>query len=254
MDDWIKALSAQAYKIGQGTYQPDPAEFQLAPENVRQLSAELDRLALAMTEREAAHAALTHEVHHRVKNNLQIVTSLLNLQASKLKDVGTRRPLDQARARIGALALIHRLLYEQHDDSARGSINLARLMSELCAQLRVANRLQTGIDFAGDASPCAVPINHAVPLTLFTVEAVTNAYHHAFPDNRSGTVALHFSVEGDQGLLRITDDGTGFDAGRVARSMGHQLMNAFAHQLGGKLAIESAPTAGTIVTLTYPLV
>jgi two-component sensor histidine kinase len=253
LDDWIKALRAQSRKIAQGAYRVDPDAFKGAPEAIRLLSMDLDALALAMAQRDAAQAALTHEVHHRVKNNLQIVTSLLNLQASKIKDAKARRPLDQARVRMGALALIHRLLYEQDDDSVRGSVNLARLMSELGAQLRVAHRSAGGIDFASDASPYAVPIDHAVPLTLFAVEAVTNAYHHAFPKSLSGTVTLHFSVAGDSGLLRITDDGVGFDAQSDSGSMGRQLMNGFAHQLGGTLTIESATAAGTVVTLIYPL-
>ncbi len=75
-----------------------------------------------------------------------------------------------------------------------------------------------------------------MPLALFAVEAVTNAYAHAFPAGRSGTVSLHFSVEGNgDALLCVGDDGVGFDSSGDTKSMGRQLMNAFAHQLGGTL-------------------
>lgn len=252
MERWIAALRNQAAQIARGGYQPDPAVFVDAPADIVLLSEDLNALAQAMAERDRTHQALTHEVHHRVKNNLQIVTSLLNLQARKIDDPVSRGPVEQARMRMGALALIHRLLYEQDDGNARSEINVERLMSELCAQLRTAHRDRTNIDFSCEASGHAVPLDNAVPLALLSVEAVTNAYAHAFPQGRSGSVKLHFSVEDGQTLLRISDDGIGFDAGTEFKSMGCQLMAAFAHQLGGRLDIASGAETGTTVTLNYP--
>jgi two-component sensor histidine kinase len=253
MDQWIKLLRKQAKQIADGSYLPDPSQFKAAPKDIRHLSEDLNTLALVMAERGEVQKALTHEIHHRVKNNLQIVTSLLNMQASKMRDPAAREALGQTRARMGALALIHRMLYEQAEDSQHGQINIARLMTELCAQLRLWHRAQEAIQFTCDASAYAVPLESAVPLTLLSVEAVTNAYRHAFPNGRTGTVTLHFSVEEGQALLCVRDDGIGFETTSDEKSMGYQLMNGFAHQLGGALEIKSGAGSGTIVSLSYPL-
>jgi two-component sensor histidine kinase len=90
-----------------------------------------------------------------------------------------------------------------------------------------------------------------VPLTLLAVEAVTNAYRHGFPDGQSGAVILHFDVTGGLATLTISDDGVGYDASQETGSMGRQLMDAFAQQLGGELETASS-SAGTQVTLRYP--
>jgi two-component sensor histidine kinase len=253
MERWIEVLRAQAVEIAQGSYRPDPSAFQGAPPEILGLNEDLNALARAMAERDRVQQALIHEVHHRVKNNLQIVTSLLNMQASKMRDPAARQALGQTRARMGALALIHRMLYEQTDDGSAGKINIARLMTELCAQLRLMHRDRDDVEFICDASAVAVPLDSAVPLTLLSVEAVTNAYNHAFPEGRTGTVTLHFSVEQGQATLRVCDDGAGFDSSAEFTSMGRQLMVAFAHQLGGTLCIERKEPSGTIVTLGYPV-
>ncbi len=256
MEEWITRLREQAARIAAGDYRPGLSDFTRAPAGMAELSQDLDNLALATADRDRVQQALTREVHHRVKNNLQIVTSLLSMQASKVQDAAVIEALSQARARMGTLALIHRMLYDQSDDGNQGSIDLARLMTELCAQLRLWHRNRLGVEFVCDASAIALPLDSAMPLALFAVEAVTNAYAHGFPGGRSGIVTLHFSVTGDgDAVLCVTDDGIGFDASGDAKSigaksMGRQLMNAFAHQLGGTSAITSS-AAGTEVKLAY---
>lgn len=246
-------LREQAQQIGKGNYQPDPELFTGAPDDIILLNGDLNILALEMRERDRLQRALTHEVHHRVKNNLQIVTSLLSMQASKMADPLGRAALGQTRARMGALALIHRMLYEQTDDSKQGEIDIARLMNELCAQLRLMHNNASHVDFSCDAEAHNVPLDSTVPLILFAVEAVTNAYRHAFPEGRAGQLTMQFSVADGHALLRISDNGVGHDATGDFTSMGRQLMNAFAHQLGGKLEVASAPETGTLVSLTYPV-
>ena len=251
--DWVLLLREQAQQIGKGNYQPNPELFTGAPEDIILLNGDLNILALEMRERDRLQLALTHEVHHRVKNNLQIVTSLLSMQASKIADPLGRAALGQTRARMGALALIHRMLYEQTDDSTQGQIDIARLMNELCAQLRLMHHDATHVDFSCAADAHSVPLDSTVPLILFAVEAVTNAYRHAFPEGRAGKLTMQFGVVDGHAQLRVTDDGIGHDATGDFTSMGRQLMNAFAHQLGGKLEIVSAPETGTIISLTYPI-
>jgi two-component sensor histidine kinase len=252
MDFWVTKLREQAAQIAAGEYSPGAPAFTRGPAGVFELSQELDTLARLMTEREADHRALSHEVHHRVKNNLQIVTSLLTMQMNAAREPVVRDALGQARARMGALALIHRMLYEQSDFGSRSTIDIDRLMTELCTQLRLWHRDRPGIEFGCEASAIAVPLDSAMPLTLLAVEAVTNAYAHAFPDDRTGRVVLHFSVtEHGEAVLAIADDGIGFDCSGDIKSMGFQLIRGFAHQLGGKLEISSVVGAGTEVRLEY---
>ena len=253
MKRWITELRNQAAQIAEGRYVPDSALFANAPDDIALLSLDLNILAEAMAERDRAHQALVHELHHRVKNNLQVVTSLLNLQARNIEDPVSRAPVEQARLRIGALALIHRLIYENEDESAHNGFDVRRLMSELIAQLRIAHRERADIELYCQTSACAVPLDNAVPLALLCVEAIINAYAHAFPNDRSGTVKLDFGVDNGRASLRISDDGIGFDVDSEFKSMGRQLMAAFAQQLVGTLNIASGKGNGTVVKLDYQL-
>lgn len=254
---WLESLRTLAAQFAQGSFTGDAAKYDRAPRELGLLSADLHSMAQVINSRDHAlqaaldaKTALTNDIHHRVKNNLQIVSSLLNLQAAKISDPAAREALSQTRARIGALAQIHRLLYEGSQDSDHGNVNIASLLNALCSQLRTLHRGQSDVHLSCDAASQTVPINNAVPLTLLAVEAVTNAYRHGFADGQSGTIILHFDVADEQATLSVSDDGMGFDTTRDAASMGRQLMDAFAQQLGGVLNIAST-AKGTLVKLTY---
>jgi two-component sensor histidine kinase len=256
---WLESLRALSAQFAQGNFAVEPEKYERAPREIGLLSADLHSMAHAIDTRDHAllaaldaKTALTHDIHHRVKNNLQIVSSLLNLQAGKISDPAAREALSQTRARIGALAQIHRLLYEESHDSDHGNVNIASLLNALCSQLRALHRGQNDVHLICDAASQTVPINNAVPLTLLAVEAVTNAFRHGFSAEQKGTIILHFDVAGGRASLSVTDDGIGFDATRETETMGRQLMTAFSQQLDGVLDITSTP-AGTAVTLTYPL-
>lgn len=254
MDYWFTKLREQAAQIATGDYELASGEFYGAPGDVGELSKALDNLAQIIAKREGEQRTLALEVNHRVKNNLQIITSLLNMQASQVENPDVRAALGQARARIGALALIHRIIYELNEGGEHGTADVARLMPELCAQLRNWYSHRSEIEFSCHASSYAVPLDSALPLVLFAVEAVTNSYAHAFPNGRRGTVELHFVVSGhDAAMLAITDNGIGFEPELKQKSMGRQLMNGFAHQLGGRLAITSSPQTGAEVRLDYTI-
>ena len=254
MEYWVSKLREQVALIASGEYQPGLPVFSRAPGGLVDLSQDLDGLAMLIAEREAVRKSLALEVHHRVKNNLQIVTSLLNMQASRIENPAAREALGQTRARIGALALIHRIIYEQNDNSSTATVDVARLIPELCAQFRIANRNRTEIEFYSETSSFAVPLDGAVPLVLFAVEAVTNAYAYAFPDGRPGTVGVLFTVsEEGNAVLSVTDNGIGFDRAGNENSMGRQLMSGFARQLGGSITITSSAETGTEVRLEYPI-
>lgn len=253
MEHLVSKLREQVAEIVAGEYPPGNAAFTRGPAGMAELSQDLEKLAGMIAEREAVRKALAIEVHHRVKNNLQIVTSLLNMQASRIANPAVREALGQTRARIGALALIHRILYDKADDGSQATLDIAKLISELCAQFRLWNRGRAEIAFSCQSTSFAVPLDSAMPLALFAVEAVTNAYAYAFPEGQSGTVLLQFAVIEGDAVLSVSDDGIGFDSDSVNMSMGRQLMHGFAQQLGGQLKLESTAGKGTEVRLVYSI-
>ncbi len=255
---WLEKLNVLAAQFAEGQYQNDPVTFLTAPQEIVRLSTGLHSMGKAIATRDAAlrtalevKTALTSEVHHRVKNNLQIVSSLLTLQAGQITDKAAKEALTQARARIGALAQIHRLLYEEEHDG--DFVDVPKLLADLCANLRSLHRHQVAINLECEATAQQLPASLAVPLSLFAVEVITNCYHHAFPGGRAGTIDVRSTIQDGRGLLTIRDNGTGFDCLAVIGSMGQQLMNAFAGQLGGSCHITPADGGGALVTLDYRL-
>ncbi len=252
MPHWVATLREQVARIAAGNYVPGVIDCAGGPPELAALSAEIDRLAEVLAERDRIRAALALEVHHRVKNNLQIVASLLNLQAGRTESQDVELALVQTRERIEALALVQRAIYEQADDGGQPSLDVANLIHELCAQFRRTHANRPEVGFACEAASMLVPLDSALPLALFAVEAVTNAYAYAFPDRRKGSIRLRFSVT-RTGLARlaIVDDGIGFVSADSARTTGRLLMGGFARQLHGRFVITSRPDGGTTARLDY---
>jgi two-component sensor histidine kinase len=257
---WLRELRAVSGRFAQGDFTGDRHKFDRAPEEIAAFSADLHSMADAIDRRNTdlthaleAKTLLTREVHHRVKNNLQIINSLLTLQLGRAHEGAAKEVLAQTLARISALALIHRLLYEQDNGYERGEVPIDNLMAELCAQLRGASRSMTHVQLTCQAESFPVPIEYAVPLTLFVVEAVTNAFRHAFPKGRHGAVILRFNLEGANAILDISDNGQGYIVSDAAAQMGTELMHGFATQVDGELSISSRNGHGTRVVLKFPL-
>ena len=202
-----------------------------------------------------AKTQLTHEVHHRVKNNLQIINSMLILQAGRVGEEGARAALSQTMARISALALVHRLLYEEDANGEQGRVEIGVLFEELCNQLRCNQGSTSRIELQCDAhvDGDAISVDLAIPLALFTVEAITNAYRHAFDADENGIIQLSFTRQADRTTLTITDDGCGYDIMSRPVMMGMELMQAFATQLNGKLTVASTQGEGTRIEVELPL-
>lgn len=256
--NWLADLIKLAGQFAAGNYRGDADHYRTAPREIATLSTSLHAMAGAIEQRDAelqaallAKTRMTLEIHHRVKNNLQLVSSLLHLQTRQIDDPAARASLDQTRARIGALAEIHRLLYEDSNESPDDAIRIGPLLGKLCTQLRVLHRHQDTITLDCQIQDHVVPIDAAIPLSLFAVEAITNAYRHAFPGSRKGIIAFSFTISGEQCQLRVTDNGVGFEQDGKATSMGSQLMSGFAEQLGGTYGVSSAAHTGTKVTLEF---
>jgi len=244
----------------------EPGELAGAPCEIRDLSSAFARATDSLREQQrklsvaAAHQELLmQEIHHRVKNNLQIIASLLNLQASRIKQPEARAEFQSARDRIRALATLHRHLYAHGE---LHTINMRAFLNELCGQLLQAigdgaPRDQQRVTLDIEAPELQISSDQAVPIALIVTEAVSNAAKYAFPEGRRGHIRVCLTVEGEIGRLVIEDDGVGIPAGRaetetgVRDGLGRQLIRGFARQLGAKLAV--AEENGTRYSLDIPL-
>ncbi len=214
---------------------------------------------------EAKQELLIKEIHHRVKNNLQIIASLLNLQANRIRQPEARAEFASARDRVRALATLHRHLYSEGE---LHTLNMKSFLEELCGQLFQAIGEKEGrrIRLEIDAPEIVMSTDQAVPLALVVTEAVSNAIKYAFPGGRGGRVSVRLAEE-EPGIatLVIEDDGVGIPAGRaetetgIRDGLGIQLIRGFARQLGATLdVVEGEPDAdgrsgGTCYTLMVPL-
>jgi two-component sensor histidine kinase len=190
------------------------------------------------------------EIHHRVKNNLQVISSLLNMQQRALSDPAARAAMSDTRQRITALALIYRALY-QGPDLKR--VDLRAFLEELTAQLIAADALHGGaIETELHVDALIIDPDRLAPLALFAVEAITNAQKHAF-GGRGGRLTLDFTVERDEATLRISDDGHPPDSALSASGVGRTLMTAFARQLRGRTDLSRNASGGVTARLVFPV-
>ena len=209
----------------------------LAATDVTERQTQQARIEQALVERET----LLREVYHRVKNNLQVIQSLLNLQRRALPEGPARGALNDSIQRVQAMALVHEKLYQAGNLEA---IGLPDYTADLLRHLgETADAGQRGITLAARIDPIAATLQAAVPYGLLVTELVTNSLKHAFPGGRSGRidVALRRTAQGSQ--LVVQDNGIGlpdgFSLGAIGKSMGLQLATSLAQQLGGELQASS---------------
>jgi two-component sensor histidine kinase len=190
---------------------------------------------------------LLQELDHRVKNNLQVVASLVLLKSRRIKDQAARRVLTDMAERIAALSTAHRLLAV---DGGATWFDLREFMSDLSRDLMVPFN-PDNIELSLDVDPVAVSGSKAAPLALLVAELVGNALRHAFPDGRG---RLSISAKSNQ-VLRIAVEDNGVGLGRHAssdESFGKTLINMLARQLRGAMQWEDA-APGTRAVLVIPL-
>lgn len=203
------------------------------------------RLKTSLREKEV----LLRELHHRVKNNLQVVSSLLNLQAKHVKDPQALELFKESQSRIRSMALIHQKLCQAESLAA---VDLGQHMRDL-AQTLSRSYGAANVAVVVDVEDVSLGLDTVVPFTLIVHELVTNALKYAFPDGRAGTIRLALRSAGENLFeLVVRDDGVGLadhiDVGR-APSLGLQLVSALAEQLEGTLRV--ARDRGTTVALTF---
>ena len=197
-------------------------------------------------------AVLLREVHHRVKNNLQIVCSLLDLQVHASRDPALLAPLVESRGRILAMALVHEKLYQSDQ---LNDIDMSSYLEHLVADVFNASGEWPGhITLEIDAEPLTLDIDRAIPFGLVLHELVSNVLRHAFPACRPGRLQIQIRQKEGQVELQVLDDGVGLPAGfdlGHRQSLGLQLANGLATQLLGRIEVEA--NTHTCFKLTFPL-
>ncbi len=204
-----------------------------------------EQIELSMREKNL----LLKEIHHRVKNNMQIISSLLGLQAGHVKDEGDADLFKVSQNRVRSMALVHEKLYRSE---SLADLDFRDYLADLVRELSDSFFSEGRIDIRVNAESIFVSIDNAIPCSLVIYELVSNALKHAFPGGRDGSVDIEFSRRDDEYLLRVRDNGEGLPRGmnfRDTHTLGLQLVNALVQQLRGSIRLEEG--AGTSYVISF---
>lgn len=211
-----------------------------------------DALQQSLREKEA----LIKEVHHRVKNNLQVVTSLLHLESGRTALAEVRAVLRNTGNRIQSISMVHELLYRS---GSLACVDLGNYIGRLATQtLQSLLEADSRIVLKLDLVPVEISMDQAVSCGLVVSELLSNCVKHAFPDTRGGEVCIELQPVGESGHWRlcVRDTGVGLPADFEARqrdSLGMQLVGDLVKQIKGQLEIGQANASGARFTVTFPL-
>ena len=237
-------LSASVIRDAEGA----PVAFIGVTRDITEHKQAQERLEASLQEKDL----LLREVHHRVKNNLQIISSLLYLQSLRArKGDDVRGILQDSRMQVQSMALVHEKLYGAQDLARVDFGEYVRGLTDSLVQSHGASAGHIAIDVAiGDEQ---LTVDQALPCGLIVNELVANALRHAFPDGQQGKIAIRLAHSNGNYVLRVDDDGTGlppdFDS-VTTESLGMQLVKTLVEQLDGTLEIESA--GGAQFSIVFP--
>ncbi len=216
------------------------------------IAVEMAASRIALSEREAQLTALlahkdtiARELHHRVKNNLQMITSLLHLRARQVDPI-TRGHLQEMAGRMEALASVQSRIYEAE---ALDRVDFRATLSDISVGLLDAfggDHIALDRDFDG---PLELDVGRAMPLALLCYEVILNALKHAWPPAQRGKLAVELRTLEAHPEVRIRDDGAGFEEGSVTTGLGTRLVRSLATEANVEVGTLSKPGDGTTVTL-----
>jgi len=232
------------FSSGQIIWKKEPAAIGTAVDITERKEAEHE-LKRLLKEKEV----LLKEIHHRVKNNLQLISSMLSIQSEQFHDQKIQTACDETRARIRSIALIHESLYKSRNYS---KVNFAVYLKNLTQQLFRTYR-RPELELEVKVSKVHLPMDLAIPCGLVVNELITNALKHAFPERRAGKISVSFQRAPSRNLeLVVADDGSGFpELERNPPSMGMDLVSILVKdQLKGRIHIQH--NKGTQVTIQFP--
>lgn len=206
-----------------------------------------ERLRESLREKET----LLKEIHHRVKNNLQIICSIFELKARQLRDPATLEAFRDSLERVHAIALLHETLYRSRNLSC---VDAKAYVEALVRQLASTYADGSHVRVRMEVEEFELDLDTAMPCGLILTELVTNAFRHAFPGGREGEIFIRLATAGRQVSLTVADDGVGLPESAQARpteSLGWQLVPALARQLGARIHVDRS--SGTCVTIAFEL-
>ncbi len=199
---------------------------------------QLHTLELAVNDLELASAnkdILMKEIHHRIKNNLQMISTFLNLELSKMKDENAAITIRECIARISSIALIHKHLYNGRNNS---KIEFSGFFNDLCGQVATVCAHQgINIDYQFSIAPTLLDVSKALPIGLILNELMTNSYKYAYTVQQKAIMKIDLSKDGNQYTLRYCDFGPGLPENydvQTVRSLGMIIMKGLAKQIDGR--------------------
>ncbi len=198
------------------------------------LSDKNQTIAAALNDREI----LLKEIHHRVKNNLQVVSSLLSIQGREISDEKALEAVNESKHRVQSMALIHQYLYS---DNNLKSIDMKQYIKQLSTNLFHAYKLDHGlVELHIDVEPILLDVDTAIPLGIIINELITNALKYAFPENKEGKLSVKLCEKNQRLNLHVTDNGVGKSAVNESQiSFGTKLINAFKSKLKAELEMNT---------------
>lgn len=208
--------------------------------NVRKKNAILSEQKKIIEETLADREVLLREIHHRVKNNLQVISSLLSLQSRSIEDDSALEAVNESRNRVHSMALIHENLYNREDlRNIRISTYVAQLSEDILSSYNIEPekiKLNTSIENV------KLDVDEVIPLGLIINELITNALKYAFPKDQKGSISIHLKEEEQMIELKVTDNGVGIpeevvNAGGRPKSLGMRLIKTFAKKLKAEWSI-----------------
>jgi two-component sensor histidine kinase len=211
------------------------------------------RRAHERTRRERAtrlseHQLLLQELNHRVKNNFQMVASLLEMQRHRAKDGATASALEDAVRRVRSMAQAQTALY--HDPTKVADVDMRGYLNGLCASLADSLLLTGEVRLECDSESAMISRDRAVAVGMVVNELVTNAAKYAFPEGSAGVVKVSFAKAPGGWRLVVSDDGVGMVGVKAGKGLGKRIIEAFAQQAGGAISAGEGP--GTTVILDLP--
>lgn len=232
----------------------ESAALKIAKSELRRSNEELEnRVAERTSHLEHALAdkeVLLREVHHRVKNNLQIINSLLILKKGRLRELGAQSIIEDVLRRINAISLVHESLYLKSDTH---DIDFSAYLSELAHGLVGSYGMESRVQIRVTSTGGILGLNDAIPLGLIATEIIANALKHAFPNGRSGRIDIAFSnLSRTENLLLIHDTGSGLPTDRPLGDIGAgmTLTKGLVAQVGGTASFNG--DGGTTFLLRFP--
>lgn len=176
---------------------------------------------------------LLKEIHHRVKNNLQVISSLLRLQSRTIDNQAAKSAILEGQNRVKSMALIHQSLYQKDITS----INVDSYIKQLCNSLYDSyNILKDKVSMDIEVDPLELDVDTLIPLGLILNELISNALKHAFPNEKNGHIQINLKKKEDHILLQVKDDGVGIDPDKKSDSFGMSLIQAFSQKLDATMS------------------